>query len=190
MKPTWCTVGIRYFMNLGYFAHAQTMTRRSLFRGEWVYDKSLHVVCVPWHKSAQCVARSGLPIMMKDLTELVFWNNTTVEMLWFHHTVKCTVNYTGMCLPSLLRTTAAIINEGTANTSNTTSERISNTRPVIPSAFSPRLPVESPDVSVMMGSKLFWLCKHIFGVQYDSSFCPNAGKPGKTHYLWCWMLCR
>ena len=67
-----------------------------------------------------------------------------------------------MCSP-LLRATAAIINEGTATTSNTTSERISNTRPVIPSAFSPRLPVESPDVSVMMVANYSDVQAHLWG---------------------------
>ena len=66
--------------------------------------------------------------------------------------VKLTVNYTDMYLPSSLTDNAAIVNEGMATTSNITSVRMSNTCPVIPSALRP---VESPEVSIMMGSKIF-----------------------------------
>ena len=76
----------------------------------------------------------------------------TVEML---NATKVTVNYTGMCLLLLWSSTAVRIIPSTQTTSDITSARMSNTRPVIPSALSPRVSVESPDVSIMMCSKSF-----------------------------------
>ena len=63
-----------------------------------------------------------------------------------------------------------------------TSARMSNTRPVIPSALSPEVSIESPDVrngkySDVGYSNLMTLAF----VAYDS----NSGKPGKTHHLQC-----
>ena len=63
-----------------------------------------------------------------------------------------------------------------------TSVRMSNTRPVIPSALSPGVSVESPDVRNGEYSDVGY--SDLMTLAFVA-YVTNAGKPGKTHYLQC-----
>ena len=117
----------------------QTITNSAAMRNLWAMTQVSTMCC------SLILAYDG---EAANWTSILQWRRSGSTIM-----VKVTVNYTGMYLPWSSTANTKIINEGTATTSNITQERMINTRPEIPSALCP---VESPEVSIMMGSKIFW----------------------------------
>lgn len=98
--------------------------------------------------------------------------------------LKVTVNFTGTHLPTSQSLTAIRIIPSTQTSSDITPARMSSTRPEIPSAPSPRVPAELPNVSNEEWQNIL-MSNHIFGV-YCSLMIPafvtcdtNAESPVK-----------